>query len=92
MPVFGILGASMAGALSMVLATVLLIPVLSRKIALHLDFRSITKTLFAGCMMAAVLLVVQLVHYSKFMQPSVRSHWRNNLRRDAKTVISGRLL
>jgi O-antigen/teichoic acid export membrane protein len=69
LPVFGILGASMARASSMVIAAVLIIPVLSRKIALCLDFRWITKTLFAGCTMAAIVFAVQLVHYSKFMLP-----------------------
>jgi O-antigen/teichoic acid export membrane protein len=69
LPEWGIIGAAAARALAMILGTVLLILILSRKITLELDLRLVAKTLIAGTTMAAVVVAVQLVEYSKFMLP-----------------------
>ncbi len=44
----------------MILAGALVLSVLGRRIALHLDYRSIGKTLLAGGVMAVVLVAVQI--------------------------------
>ena len=69
LPVWGIVGASTARALAMILLAVLTVLVLGRKIALTVDFRSIARNLFAGVVMAAVILMVQIVAYNKFLLP-----------------------
>lgn len=70
LPLWGIEGASAARALSTILAAIVTVLVLQRKIALSLDFEVIAKTFVAGTTMAAVLWVVQFVSYSKFMLPA----------------------
>jgi O-antigen/teichoic acid export membrane protein len=67
LPAYGIVGASAARGLSILLAGVLVIPVSSRKMALRLDFGSIAKPLFASSLMAIVLFALQLVYYAKFV-------------------------
>jgi O-antigen/teichoic acid export membrane protein len=69
LPAYGIVGASAARGLSMLVGGVLVISLLSRKIAVHLDFGSIAKPIFASSLMAIVLFGIQLVHYTKFMLP-----------------------
>lgn len=69
LPIWGIVGASIARALAMTLGATLTVLMLSRKIAIQLDLRAIAKNLFAGASMALVVAAVQLVTYSKFMLP-----------------------
>ena len=69
LPLLGTVGASVARAITIILGGVLLVPVLSRKIGFHLDFVLTAKTLFAGCVMAGVVIAIQFVSYSKFLLP-----------------------
>jgi len=66
---WGIVGVSVARAVSQIIGPGLVIFMLRRWRILDLDFGAIAKTFVAGTTMAIVLLAVQLVEYSKFMLP-----------------------
>lgn len=69
LPEWGVLGAAAARAFAMILAAVLTIIFLRRKITLQLDLRTIARHLFAGGTMALVIIAVELVKYSKLLLP-----------------------
>ena len=68
-PKLGILGASVARALSMLLSLVLTWYFLRRKIIVKLDSKAILKSIVAGGGMALVMEALQLVYYSRFLLP-----------------------
>jgi len=68
-PILGILGASVARALSMLLSLVLTWYFLRRKIIVKLDSKAILKSIVAGGGMALVMEALQLVYYSRFLLP-----------------------
>lgn len=70
LPQWGIEGAAAARALAIILSAILGVFAVKRRIELQLDVRMIAKTMISGATMAAALLVVQLVRYSKFLLPS----------------------
>ena len=69
-PVLGILGASIARALSMLLSLVLTWYFLRRKITVKLDTQAILKSVMASGGMALVMEVLQLFYYSRFLLPA----------------------
>jgi O-antigen/teichoic acid export membrane protein len=69
-PVLGILGASIARALSMFLSLLLTWYFVRRKIAVKLDFQAILKSVLASGGMALVMEAFQLVYYSRFLLPA----------------------
>ena len=70
LPLMGITGAAIARGLSMVGSLSLTITALRRKNAASLDLTTLWKTLLAGGVMAAVLVVVQMGFYSSFLLPA----------------------
>lgn len=68
-PMLGILGASVARALSMFLNLSLTWYFLRRKITVRLDSQAILKSMVSGACMALVLEGVQLMYYSRFLLP-----------------------
>jgi O-antigen/teichoic acid export membrane protein len=70
LPFFGITGASIARGLVMVASLALTIIALRRKNAVSIDLTTLWKALVAGGVMAAVLVLVQLVFYSSFLLPA----------------------
>ena len=68
-PMLGILGASIARALSMLLSLVLMWYFVRRKITVKLDSQAILKSAAASGGMALVMEVLQLVYYSRFLLP-----------------------
>jgi O-antigen/teichoic acid export membrane protein len=70
LPFFGITGASIARGLVMVASLALTIIALKKKNAVSIDLTTLWKTLVAGGVMAAVLVLVQLVFYSSFLLPA----------------------
>ena len=68
-PKWGIVGAAIARAASIILIAILQVAVLKRKMNLQLDNRNIAKTFIAGAIMAALVEGVQMINYSKFMFP-----------------------
>jgi len=69
LPIWGVEGAAVARALTIVLTAIFTVLVLKSRIDLQLDVRMIAKTMLSGVTMAAALFVVQLVRYSKFLLP-----------------------
>jgi len=69
LPALGIIGAAISRALAILLGTAFGVLMLRRKLTLDLDVAIITKTLFAAGVMAAVVLGIQFVWYSKFLLP-----------------------
>jgi O-antigen/teichoic acid export membrane protein len=69
-PVLGILGASIARALSMLLSFLLTWSFLRRKITVKLDSKAIVKSVVAGGGMALVMEALQLFYYSRFLLPA----------------------
>jgi O-antigen/teichoic acid export membrane protein len=68
-PVLGILGASIARALSMLISLVLIWYFVRRKIVVKLDSRAILKSVVASVGMALVMEALQLMYYSRFLLP-----------------------
>jgi len=68
-PVLGILGASIARALSMLLSLVATWYFVRRKITIKLDSQAILKSLVAGVGMALATEALQLFYYSRFLLP-----------------------
>lgn len=68
-PVFGMLGASVARGFALLLATALTIAFLARKSAITLDLGVYLRSLLAGFVMAVVVILVQLPFHSKFLLP-----------------------
>jgi len=68
-PVLGILGASIARALSMLLSLLLTLYFVRRKITVKLDFQAILKSVLASGGMALAMEAFQLVYYSRFLLP-----------------------
>ena len=68
-PVLGIVGASIARALSMLLSLVLTWYFVRRKITVKLDSQAILKSLVASGAMAMVMEALQLFYYSRFLLP-----------------------
>lgn len=68
-PMLGILGASIARALSMLLGLLLTWYFVRRKITVKLDFQAILKSLLASGFMAFVMEALQLLYYSRFLLP-----------------------
>lgn len=69
LPFAGIVGASAARALSMIVVAGLTIIVLRRKKVLQFDVDALVKNLLAGFVMAVVVIAIQLVSYSRLMLP-----------------------
>jgi O-antigen/teichoic acid export membrane protein len=70
LPIAAITGASIARGVAMVVSTCLTIVVLNRKKAMHIDVEMVWKTLVAGGVMAAILVVVQMFFYSRILLPA----------------------
>ena len=68
-PSFGMYGAATARSVAFITGTVLTLYFLSRRITLQLDLAAIAKILTSGLVMAAAVVAVQMVHYSKFWLP-----------------------
>jgi O-antigen/teichoic acid export membrane protein len=68
-PVLGILGASIARALSMLLSLLLTWYFLRRTIVVKLDLRAVLKSMVASGGMALVMEALQLFYYSRFLLP-----------------------
>jgi len=68
-PTWGMLGASTARALRMITTTTLTILFLRKKLSLRLDLGMMSKTLAAGAIMAAIVMVVQIPFYSAYLLP-----------------------
>jgi O-antigen/teichoic acid export membrane protein len=68
-PMLGILGASIARALSMLLNLFLLWAFVRRQVVVKLDFQAILKSVVAGGGMALVMEALQLFYYSRFLLP-----------------------
>ena len=68
-PVLGILGASVARALSMLVSLLLTWYFVRRKIAVKLDNQTIMKSITASVVMALVMEAIQLLYYSRFLLP-----------------------
>jgi len=69
LPEFAIVGASIGRAVAITLSAILQFLILKTLIGLKLNFRMLAKTIVAGATMAAVVVVVQMVGYSKFLLP-----------------------
>jgi hypothetical protein len=70
LPIFGIAGAAIARGVAMVVSLGLTIVVLQRSKALRLDLEAIWKSVVAGAVMAAVLMLVQMVVYRTILLPA----------------------
>jgi len=70
LPILGILGASIARGFALVGSTVLTIVVLRRRKAVRIDFEAAWKSGLAGGVMVGVLVLTQMVIYSKFLLPA----------------------
>jgi O-antigen/teichoic acid export membrane protein len=68
-PTLGILGASVARALSMLLGLLLTWYFVRRKILVKLDFQAIMKSVAASGAMALSMEALQLLYYSRFLLP-----------------------
>lgn len=68
-PTWGMLGASTARAVGMITTTTLTILFLRKKLRLQLELGMMVKTLAAGVVMAAVVMVVQVPFYSQYLLP-----------------------
>lgn len=69
LPELGIIGASIARGVSMILLAILIVVALAKMKTLQLDLLAMAKTFVAGAVMAGVLLLVQMFEYSKFLLP-----------------------
>jgi O-antigen/teichoic acid export membrane protein len=69
LPKYGILGAAVARALTIILSSILIALVVRKSVGSSLDLSAVAKTLIAGTTMATVVGVVQLLTYNKFMLP-----------------------
>lgn len=69
-PMLGILGASIARALSMLISLVLTWYFVRRKIVVKLDSEAILKSILASGGMALVMEALQLFYYSRFLLPA----------------------
>lgn len=69
LPTWGIVGASAGRALTVILTAMLQGVLITRKIRLKFDVRSVVKILAAGISSAGVIVLLELVKYSKFMLP-----------------------
>jgi stage V sporulation protein B len=69
LPTWGMLGASMARGLAMIFSTALAVLVTRKKVRLELDNEAIVKSLVAGVTMAAVVMAMQFLMYSRFLLP-----------------------
>ncbi|HUK51023.1 MAG TPA: oligosaccharide flippase family protein [Terriglobales bacterium] len=69
LPEFGIVGASIGRASAIILSAILQFLILKSIIGLRLDSRIVAKTILSGATMATVVVVVQMVGYSKFLLP-----------------------
>jgi O-antigen/teichoic acid export membrane protein len=69
LPAWGIVGASAARASAMILAAVLTVLILKKTVSIQFDFRAIAKQLFAGAVMAVLVVAVQLLEYSRLLLP-----------------------
>lgn len=69
LPLLGITGASLARGLAGAASLCLTIVVLRRKEAMHIDVRTMCKSLVAGGVMAGVLFAAQMVVYSRLLLP-----------------------
>jgi O-antigen/teichoic acid export membrane protein len=68
-PTLGMLGASVARGLGIIATTALTFLFLRRKLGLRLDLEMMFKTLAAGAIMAAIVVVVQITFYSAYLLP-----------------------
>jgi O-antigen/teichoic acid export membrane protein len=68
-PVLGIVGASIARALSMILGLLLTWYFVRGKIAVKLDSQIIVKSIVASVSMALAMEAIQLLHYNRFLLP-----------------------
>jgi len=69
LPELGIVGAAISRAIAIILGAVFGVLFLRRKMTLDLDISIITRTIFAAIVMAAAVLGVQFLWYSKFLLP-----------------------
>lgn len=69
LPIWSIVGASVARGLALVTSTALTVAVLDRKKAISLDMEAIWKSLMAGALMVAVLVLIQSLFYNRFLLP-----------------------
>lgn len=69
LPIWGIVGASIARGLAMVGSTGLVLLVLDRRKAMGLDVETIWKSLVAGIVMSIVLFGAQIIMYSRLLLP-----------------------
>ncbi len=69
LPAWGMLGAAVARGLAMVLTTVLTIVVLKRTMSFRIDVESVLKSLVAGSVMAAVVILAQSFAYNMILLP-----------------------
>lgn len=67
---FGITGASIARGVAMVVSLGLTLAVLRRKNAIQIDFKTMWKSLVAGGVMAGVLVIAQMILYSRILLPA----------------------
>lgn len=70
LPFIGITGASIARGVAMLASLSLNIVVLKRKDALRIDAKTMWKSLVAGGVMAGVLVIAQMIIYSKILMPA----------------------
>jgi O-antigen/teichoic acid export membrane protein len=68
-PTMGILGASIARGLSMVLSLLLTWYFVRRKIVVKLDYQTIMRSTLASAAMALIMEILQLWYYSRFLLP-----------------------
>jgi O-antigen/teichoic acid export membrane protein len=69
LPIFGIIGAAIARGVATVASLALTIVILRRDNAMLLDIETIWKSVVAGAVMAAVLVFVQMLIYSRLLLP-----------------------
>jgi O-antigen/teichoic acid export membrane protein len=68
-PPFGSLGIALTAGLMMVIPLLLTIAMMRRRIEVELDLRAILKSLIAAAIMAAVVGLVQVVYFDKYLLP-----------------------
>jgi len=69
LPTFGMMGASFARAIAMILSTGLVVLVVTRRTEVELDIGAIARSSIAGIVMAAIVLAAQILLYSKLLLP-----------------------
>jgi len=69
MPMYGMIGAAAARGLTMIVAAILTVAVLSRKMKLQTDLEATGKSLFASALMAVVVAAIQIPLYNKLLLP-----------------------